>query len=47
MVGVAIGVGTVTLLRDQMAWPWYALVGSTVTFVAGSLMGLVEPRRTA
>ena len=47
IVGIADGIGTVTLLRDQMAWPWYVLVGSTVTFVTGSLVGLTEPRRTA
>jgi SSS family solute:Na+ symporter len=47
IVGIAVGIGTVTLLRDQMAWPWYVLVGSTVTFVTGSLVGLTEPRRTA
>ena len=47
MIGIAVGIGTVTLLRDQMAWPWYVLVGSTVTFVTGSLVGLLEPRRAA
>jgi SSS family transporter len=47
IVGVAVGIGTVTLLRNEMAWPWYVLVGSTVTFVTGSLIGLVEPRRAA
>ena len=44
IVGVAVGIGTVTLLRDQMAWPWYVLVGATVTVVAGSLYGLMERR---
>lgn len=47
MVGMAVGIGTVTLLRDQMAWPWYVLVGSVITFVTGWLAGFVEPRRTA
>jgi hypothetical protein len=47
MVGIAVGIGTVTLLRDEMAWPWYVLVGSTVTFVTGSLAGLVESRGRA
>jgi SSS family transporter len=42
IVGVAVGIGTVTLLRDQMAWPWYVLVGSTVTLAVGSLAGLVD-----
>ena len=47
IIGVAVGIGTVTLLRDQMAWPWYVLVGATVTFVTGWLVGWVEPRRPA
>lgn len=42
IVGVAVGIGTVTLMRDQMAWPWYVLVGSTVTLAVGSLAGLVD-----
>jgi Na+/proline symporter len=42
IVGVAVGIGTVTFFRDAMAWPWYVLVGSSVTFVVGSLVGLVE-----
>lgn len=47
IIGVAVGIGTVTFFRDAMAWPWYVLVGSTVTFVTGSLVGLLEPRRAA
>ena len=42
IIGVAVGIGTVTLMRDHMAWPWYVLVGSSVTFVVGSLVGLVQ-----
>lgn len=42
IIGVATGIGTVTLLRDLMAWPWYVLVGSVVTFAVGSLVGLVD-----
>lgn len=41
-VGVIVGIGTVTLLRDAMAWPWYVLVGSTVTLVAGTIVGRFE-----
>ncbi len=41
VVGVAVGVGTVTLLRHAMAWPWYVLVGSIVTFTVGNLVGLL------
>jgi Na+/proline symporter len=44
IIGVASGVGVVTLLRDQMAWPWYALVGASITFTVGSLVGRVAPR---
>jgi hypothetical protein len=29
-----------------MAWPWYVLVGSTVTFIAGSIVGLFEKQPT-
>lgn len=47
IVGIAVGIGTVTLLRDQMAWPWYVLVGSTVTFVTGLIAGVFESRRPA
>ena len=47
MAGVAVGVGTVTLLRDQMAWPWYVLGGAFVTFAVGSLVGLVDRRPAA
>ena len=42
IVGVTVGIGTVTLFRDQMAWPWYVLVGSSVTFVVGSIIGRFE-----
>ena len=42
ILGVIAGIGTVMLFRNQMAWPWYVLVGSVVTFVAGSIFGLFE-----
>jgi SSS family transporter len=42
IVGVAVGIGSVTLLRHAMAWPWYVLVGSIVTFVVGSLVGALR-----
>jgi len=47
IVGMAFGIGTVTLIRDQIAWPWYVLVGSTITLVVGSLVGIVAPRKEA
>jgi solute:Na+ symporter, SSS family len=39
IAGVAVGIGTVIVFRDAMAWPWYVLVGSTVTFVTGWVVG--------
>ena len=42
MVGIVAGIGSVTLLRGQMAWPWYVVVGSVITFVVGSLGGLLQ-----
>ena len=42
IVGIAVGIGTVTFFRDAMAWPWYVLVGSTVTFVTGLVAGAFE-----
>ncbi len=41
IIGMVVGIGTVTLLRDQMAWPWYVPVGSIITFVVGLLAGVV------
>ena len=45
IIGVVVGIGTVTILRNEMAWPWYVLVGSVVTFVAGSFVGLFESQK--
>jgi SSS family solute:Na+ symporter len=44
VIGMAVGIGVVTLLRDAMSWPWYALVGTVVTFVVGMVLGQL-PRR--
>ena len=46
IIGIASGIGVVALLRDQMAWPWYALVGSVITFLVGSVIGRFAPGRT-
>jgi hypothetical protein len=43
---MTVGIGTVALFRDAMAWPWYVLVGSVVTLVVGSLVGLVDRQPT-
>lgn len=47
IIGMAVGIGTVTLIRDQIAWPWYVLLGSVLTFVVGSLAGLVIDESSA
>jgi SSS family transporter len=41
IVGMVAGVGGVTLFQDAMAWPWYALVGTVVTFVVGAAVGSI------
>ena len=46
-VGVVVGIGSVTLiwifLRTEVAWPWFSLVGSAITFALGSLLGRGSP----
>lgn len=42
ITGMAVGIGAVTLIRNQMAWPWYALVGSVITFSVGWALGLAS-----
>ena len=41
VVGMTVGIGTVvaiwSLARDALAWPWFVLVGMTVTMLVGSL----------
>ena len=43
LVGVVTGIGLVTLVwvfaRAEVAWPWFALIGSAVTFAVGTLFG--------
>lgn len=39
IVGMAVGIGVVTIFRDSMAYPWYALVGTLVTFGVGAIAG--------
>jgi Na+/proline symporter len=39
IVGMAVGIGSVTVMQGAMAWPWYALVGTLVTFGVGALLG--------
>ncbi|MDH3205474.1 MAG: sodium:solute symporter [Gemmatimonadota bacterium] len=47
MIGMVVGIGSVTLIRDLVAWPWYVLLGSVITFAVGSLIGLVLDESTA
>lgn len=42
ITGMAVGIGVVTLLRAEMAWPWYALVGTLITFAVGSAVGALR-----
>lgn len=43
LVGVAVGIAAVALIwglhRTAVAWPWFVLIGSAVTFVVGALVG--------
>jgi Na+/proline symporter len=43
VIGVGVGIGLTTLMRNEMAWPWYALFGSGVTFVTGLIVTAVWP----
>jgi len=45
IVGLAVGITAVYFMRDLVAWPWYVLIGSVVTFVVGSVVGLFQPER--
>jgi len=43
IIGVGVGIGLTVVLRNHMAWPWYALFGSAVTFVTGLIVTAVWP----
>ena len=55
VAGMACGIGVVTsiwlFLRAEVAWPWFALIGTVVTFAVGQILGrgrpAPEPRATA
>jgi len=47
MAGMVVGIGTVVLLRNAMAWPWYVLVGSLVTLGVGVIVGSLRRRPAA
>lgn len=42
IAGMAVGITVVTLLRGEMAYPWYALVGTLVTFAVGMALGALR-----
>ncbi len=41
--GMAAGIGTVALIwglaREQVGWPWFVLIGTTITFSVGAVLG--------
>lgn len=48
ILGMVVGIGTVMVIwlaqvfdymPDKVAWPWFALIGTAVTFLVGSLLG--------
>lgn len=41
IVGMVVGIGTATVFRDAMAWPWYVPFGTFVTFAVGALGGML------
>ena len=45
LVGLLAGLGVLTVLKfaTGLAWPWYALVGSSVTFVVGLAASMALP----
>jgi Na+/proline symporter len=47
LIGMLVGISAVTCAKFQtgLAWPWYAAVGATITFVTGLVASLWLPRR--
>lgn len=43
IIGMTTGIGVVTVFRGSMAYPWYALVGTLVTFAVGWMVGRLTP----
>lgn len=45
LVGLVVGIVTmgVIVFTTNLAWPWYAIFGSTITFAVGSLVALIGP----
>jgi hypothetical protein len=42
---MAVGIGAVLLVQrgGGVAWPWFVLIGSVVTFAVGHLFGRGDP----
>ncbi len=51
VAAIAVGIGSVTALwlfaRSQVAWPWYALIGTTVTFGVGRIGAALQTAKRA
>ncbi len=51
VVAIAVGIGSVTALwlfaRSQVAWPWYALIGTAVTFSVGWIGAALQTAKGA
>jgi Na+/proline symporter len=47
LLGLLAGLLVMSSIKfgTDLAWPWFALVGSTTTFLCGVLASLVLPRR--
>ncbi|NLS94845.1 MAG: sodium/solute symporter [Planctomycetaceae bacterium] len=45
LVGLVVGLATmgVIVFTTKLAWPWYAIFGSSITFAVGSLAAVVLP----
>ncbi len=45
LIGLVVGIVTMSVLvfTTHLAWPWYAICGSSITFLTGSVVALVLP----
>ena len=48
-VGMVVGIGSVTIVwvtaRAAVAWPWFVLLGTAITIVAGQLAARLRSAR--
>jgi Na+/proline symporter len=49
LIGMFVGLAAMILIwwKTPLAWSWYVLVGSTITFVVGSLASALRPSANA